>query len=178
MTGAATAPDWRIRSCDEDDVAALALVGGATFLETFAGVIDGRALVAHCTTAHSADTYRHYLEEGGKGWLAEASKGGAPIGYALLTPPGDIPGAEPGDLELKRIYALSRFHGTGLGAALMQKAHEAARDGARRLLLGVYANNARALAFYRKQGFTDIGERRFNVGGRVYDDRVLALPLN
>src|SRR3546814_4633931 len=65
--------------------------------------------------------------------------------------------------SLKRIYSLSRFHGSGLGAALMREA-VAAAEGHRRLLLGVYARNERALAFYRKQGFVDIGTRRFNVG--------------
>ncbi|HRE35136.1 MAG TPA: GNAT family N-acetyltransferase, partial [Sphingopyxis terrae] len=73
-------------------------------------------------------------------------------------------------------YSLSRFHGSGLGAALMRCALHAAA-GHRRLLLGVYARNERALAFYRKQGFVDVGTRQFNVGGKFYDDRVLARPL-
>ena len=58
----------------------------------------------------------------------------------------------------------------------MQRALEAAQ-GHRRLLLGVYAQNDRALAFYRKQGFADLGTRQFNVGGKLYDDLVLARPL-
>ena len=97
------------------------------------------------------------------------------IGFALVGTP-DLAAAEEGDIELKRIYSLSRFHGSGLGAALMREAVAAARDH-RRLLLGVYARNERALAFYRKQGFADIGTRRFDVGGKFYDDLVLARPL-
>jgi ribosomal protein S18 acetylase RimI-like enzyme len=58
----------------------------------------------------------------------------------------------------------------------MKQALEAA-SGHRRLLLGVYAGNERALAFYRKQGFSDLGTRQFNVGGKLYDDLVLARPL-
>ncbi|HWT43844.1 MAG TPA: GNAT family N-acetyltransferase, partial [Sphingopyxis sp.] len=100
---------------------------------------------------------------------------GAPIGFALVGKP-DLAAALDGDIELKRIYSLSRFHGSGLGAALMQRALEAAQ-GHRRLLLGVYAQNERALAFYRKQGFADLGTRQFNVGGKLYDDLVLARPL-
>lgn len=86
--------------------------------------------------------------------------------------------AQSGDVELKRIYLLSRFHGTGLGAALMAAAVAEARTrGAPRLLLGVYANNARAIAFYRKQGFVPIGTRQYAVGAELYDDIVLARPL-
>jgi ribosomal protein S18 acetylase RimI-like enzyme len=60
----------------------------------------------------------------------------------------------------------------------MSAAVEAARAaGAPRLLLGVYGGNARALAFYARQGFTEAGTRRFQVGANLYDDLVLARPL-
>jgi ribosomal protein S18 acetylase RimI-like enzyme len=54
----------------------------------------------------------------------------------------------------------------------------AARGRAERLLLGVYAGNTRAIRFYQKQGFEQIGDRRFQVGDRFYDDIVLAKPLD
>jgi diamine N-acetyltransferase len=169
--------DWRIRAAEAGDVDALALIGAATFLETFAGVLDGPAIVAHCLEAHSAGAYAQYLAGGAGAWLAEAGEGAAPIGFALLAE-ADLPGGDPAsDLELKRIYSLSRFHGTGLGSALMGTAVAAAAGRAERLLLGVYAGNARALAFYRKQGVEPIGERRFRVGQRDYDDLVLAKRL-
>jgi ribosomal protein S18 acetylase RimI-like enzyme len=168
-------PTWTIREAGGDDAAALALVGAATFLESFAGIIDGDAIVGHCAAKHREEAYRALLADGARAWLAQAQPGGAPVGYALVGAP-DLDAAREGDIELKRIYALSRFHGTGLGAALMDRA-VAAAAGYRRLLLGVYARNHRALAFYRKQGFAEIGTRRFDVGGRFYDDLVLARPL-
>jgi ribosomal protein S18 acetylase RimI-like enzyme len=168
---------WRIRAAEAGDVDALALIGAATFLETFAGVLEGPAIVAHCLKEHSATAYRRYLAGGAEAWLVEAAEGAAPIGFALLAK-ADIPGGDPAvDLELKRIYSLSRFHGTGLGRALMETAIAAAALRAERLLLGVYAGNGRALAFYRKHGFEQIGERRFRVGARDYDDLVLARSL-
>jgi diamine N-acetyltransferase len=167
--------DWRVRRAGPDDVAALALVGAATFLESFAGILDGKAIVAHCARAHSTATYADYLADGAAAWLAEAVPGGAPVGFALVGRP-DLPGARAGDMELKRIYTLSRYHGRGLGPALMAAAVDAAA-GHDRLLLGVYRNNARAIAFYRKQGFELVGERQFNVGGTLYNDVVLARTL-
>lgn len=168
-------PTWTIREAGEADASALALIGAATFLETFAGILDGDAIVGHCAAQHVADAYRAYLTDGARAWIAEAQPGGAPIGFALIGKP-DLAAAREGDIELKRIYSLSRFHGTGLGAGLMRQALDAASH-YRRLLLGVYAGNHRALAFYRKQGFADIATRQFNVGGKLYDDLVLARSL-
>ena len=171
----AAIPTWTIREAGPDDASALALVGAATFLETFAGILDGDAIVGHCAAQHTAAAYLAYLEDDGRAWIGEAQPGGAPIGFALVGKP-DLAAAVEGDIELKRIYSVSRFQGTGLGAALMKQGLVAAR-GHRRLLLGVYAQNDRALAFYRKQGFTDLGTRQFNVGGKFYDDLILARPL-
>ncbi len=169
---------WRLRPAGPEDAQRLSLIGAATFLESFADLIDGDAITAHCLVANSAESYRAYLAEGAKAWLAEIEPGGAPIGYALLTQP-DLPGMEAGDAELKRIYTFSRFHGGGLGTALMQTVINAATEqGANRLLLGVYAGNARANAFYTKQGFRQIATRQFNVGGQICDDFVLARPLS
>lgn len=170
--------DWTLRPAGGEDAERLALIGAATFLETFAGILEGDAIVAHCAREHGVDAYRALLEDDDSAaWIAEAKAGGAPLGYALVTAP-KLAQAEPGDLELKRIYSFSRTHGTGLGAALMGRATgHAEAVGARRLLLGVFAGNMRALAFYRRHGFAKIGERRFRVGNQECEDVVLARPL-
>jgi ribosomal protein S18 acetylase RimI-like enzyme len=43
------------------------------------------------------------------------------------------------------------------------------------MLLGVYAANERARAFYARPGFRQVADRRSRVGHRSYDDAVLAL---
>jgi len=170
--------EWRLRQAGIEDAERLALIGGATFLETFAGLLQGDAIVAHCANEHGAGAYRTLLADPrSAAWVAEAQAGGAPLGYALVTAP-KLAQAEPGDLELKRIYSFSRTHGTGLGAALMGRAVRHAEEaGARRLLLGVFVGNLRALAFYRRHGFDRIGERRFRVGTQDCEDVVLAKGL-
>ncbi len=170
--------DWHLRSATLEDADRLARIGAATFLETFAGILDRQAIIDHIARAHSAAAYREHLVGAASAWLGEAA-GGVPVGYALLGET-DLPGsaADGSDVELKRIYVLSRFHGSGLGNALMQAAvDDAVRRGAARLLLGVFAGNARAQAFYRRQGFSEIARRLFRVGDRDYDDIVFARPL-
>ena len=172
--------DWTIRPAVEADADRLALIGSATFLETYAGLLGGDAIVSHCETEHGAAAYHRYFGAGCRAWLVEAAVGRAPIGYALVgatTLPGSLSGGS--DLELKRIYALSRCHGSGIGAALMQQATEyAAVLGCRRLLLGVFVGNTHARAFYARHGFLQIAERHFRVGDQDYEDLVLARQVD
>ena len=170
--------DWRLRRAGVADAAALSLVAGATFLEAFAGVLDGDDIVRHVARNNSAAAFERYRADGAIATIAEALAGGAPLGYTLLTTP-DLPvAADDGDVELKRIYALCPTHGAGLGPALMERALLDARNaGRRRVLLGVYGGNRRAHRFYEKHGFATVGTRRFLVGATWHDDLIYARAL-
>jgi ribosomal protein S18 acetylase RimI-like enzyme len=168
-----------LRRCTPEDAPALALVGQATFLETFAGILRGPDIVAHCQRAHSVERYRTWLADPAYGlWLAEAG-GGAPVGFMLAGPPDlPLPDVSATDVELKRIYLLSKFQGGGVGKRLMaEAASHAVAGGATRLLLGVYANNHAAIGFYERNGFTQVGTRQFDVGGTLYDDFIMGRTL-
>ncbi|MCC5996243.1 MAG: GNAT family N-acetyltransferase [Oceanicaulis sp.] len=168
-----------VRKARPGDERALALAGAATFLDSYAGVVDGAAIVRHCAERHTPEVYAAALADPDQAlWIAEQAPGGAPVGYLHLTPP-DLPvEIRPGDIEMKRIYVLSRLHRSGLGLRLLEAGLAHARAAGRsRILLGVYQGNERALAFYRAQGFTSLGERQFDVGGQVYCDWVMARDL-
>jgi ribosomal protein S18 acetylase RimI-like enzyme len=170
----------RVRSALPDDAAALALLGRATFLEAYAGTLPAEDIVRHCERAHSAERYRSWLLDADTQiWIAEAEQGGAPVGYLVLALPDlPLPDIDPRDREIRRVYVLHRFQGTGLGRRLMDAAREhAAAQGAPRLLLGVYSRNRAAIAFYGRLGYVTVGHRIFHVGTRDYDDLILALPL-
>ena len=169
-----------LRLCTLEDASTLAIVGAATFLESFAGLVPGDAILAHCRKNHVASVYSAYLAHPQtRAWLAEVAPGAAPVGYALLTAPDFPPElVREGDVELRRIYVFSRFHGSGAGWRLMELAIASAREqGAKRLLLGVHPDNARAIAFYRKNGFQSIGTRKFQVGNAQFEDPVFSLEL-
>lgn len=160
------------------DEHALSLVGQASFLEAFAGTLEGADVVAHCRRQHASDVYAQWLGDGHTQiWIAEAKS--APIGYLVLTTPSlPLPDLTAEDREIKRVYLLHRFQGQGVGRALMRQAADAARaKGVRRLLLGVYSRNEAAIAFYTALGYVTVGERAFTVGSNTYHDRVLAFAL-
>jgi diamine N-acetyltransferase len=174
------AGNFEIRQCSSGDAPALSLLGQATFLEAFAGILNGPDILAHCARAHSSDVYASWLaDERYRIWIALAQPGLAPVGYAVLASSDlPVPDPRPDELEVKRIYLLNRFQGSGLGRRLMALAIEQARArGVPRLLLGVYSENADAIAFYRRLGFETIGHRSFTVGTMVCDDLVMSLVL-
>jgi diamine N-acetyltransferase len=171
--------EYVLRECVPGDEERLALVGAASFLEAFAGsaFLDGEAILAHCRKQHSAEKYAAMLTDPEtRACVAEVK--GAPVGYAVVCPP-DLPvPLTDNDVELKRIYLLHRFQGSGIGAALMDWSVEAARAmGKQRLLLGVNAQNDQAVGFYLRHGFEHAGTRKFRVGDTLCDDFILARKL-
>ena len=170
---------FHLRRARPEDAQALSVVGTATFLESYAGVIDGAAVLRHCAQTQSLAAYETALADARQAlWLAELDPGRAPVGYLHMTAP-DLPvETRDGDLEIKRIYVLATQRRAGLGRQLLNTAALYAREQrARRLLLGVYKKNKAALAFYRRVGFERVGERAFDVGGFTYQDWVLAKAM-
>ena len=166
-----------MRRATIDDAGKLALIGAASFLETFANDHPGDATVAFIRAYHSEDAWAATLAKSDTVvWIVE-EVAGCPIGYAVLSA-GSLPGTTPDDAELKRIYVLSRWHGTGIGRDLYDVAEAEARArGAPRLVLSVYTRNVRAIRFYEKQGFVVIGEAVFAEFPVEFSDNVMAKML-
>jgi diamine N-acetyltransferase len=170
--------EWRIRRATPEDAPALSLLASATFLETFVDTRIGSDIVTHCALNNRAESFARWAANPAGAVLLATSGTDAPLGYAVLVVP-DLP-VEPGpaDIELKRLYALSRTHGSGLGRELLVESVAAARGlGRTRMLLGTAPWNARACAFYEREGFVRIGERQFRVGDSIVDDVVYARDL-
>lgn len=170
---------YQLRRASVDDAAALSLVANASFLQTFAGILPGADIVAHCAANSSVAKFAGWAADPAcVATLAEHPDGAAPVGYTLLTPPDFPIPTGPADIELKRIYTLSATHGTGLGAALIARALvDAATLGKTRVLLGVHPGNTRARNFYERHGFSVIGSRVFQVGAQRITDPIYARTL-
>lgn len=167
--------DFRLRRCGADDATAVSLIGQATILETYAGLAEGSDLYAYVTKDLGVERFHALLaDELVTAWLLEADVGKSAVGYALLLP-GKGVNAET-EMELERFYLLYRFHGLGLGKRMMDAVLEHARSTqAKTLSLRVNSQNARAIGFYIKYGFTTVAEEPFRAGERDY--RVLVMHL-
>ncbi len=189
-----------LRRATAADAPALALTGAATFLEAFTWMLPGPDILAHTLKNHTADAYTHYLADPNTcvtlavtgSPVTFPNDSGTPVGYVLLCTP-ELPtfNVLPTDIELKRIYLFSRFRTSPVldarGAtipnlrpaqALMDASVADARAlDATRLLLGTHAGNLRAIAFYRRNGFTEAGTRTFQVGNQQCCDLIFAKLL-
>lgn len=80
--------------------------------------------------------------------------------------------------ELRQLYLADAAKGTGLAQALTAWTIADARArGAHELFLSVYIDNIRAIRFYERLGFVDIGAYVFMVGTHADEDRLMRLTL-
>lgn len=97
------------------------------------------------------------------------------VGYAQLRwagAPECVPARAPG--EIRRLYVVQEWHGRGVAQALMRACLAAAEArGTDAVWLGVWERNPRAIAFYRKFGFSAMGEHVFTLGRDFQRDIVM-----
>ena len=168
----------KLRRADAADAGKLALLGSATFLTAFASDHPGDALVAHCRDQHSEVRYAAWADDPAYAlWIAETPLG-APVGYAMLSPPDLDIAVEPDAVELKRIYTLGAWQGRGLGHRLIETVIGEARSRqAPNLYLCVYETNEMAQRFYARHGFVRVGTQKFMVGDVAFTDWILRCEL-
>lgn len=81
-------------------------------------------------------------------------------------------------LEIERIYVLQLYHGKNVGQLLFDKALEIAKEEQKNALwLGVWEKNPRAIRFYEKNGFEQVGEHPFLLGNDLQTDILMRRKL-
>lgn len=166
------------RKAGSEDAEALAHLGAATFLSTFAFDHPGKPLIEHLNSEHSVAYYKNKLATPDVNIVLGETPLGAPVAYVMMVPPEHPEFQKAGDIELKRIYLLPAWQGGGNGRALLEQGLKVAEErGAKRVLLAVYESNSRAVAFYERAGFFHIGETIFMVGDVPFRDMVYAREM-
>lgn len=161
--------------------AQLAALGRQTFHETFAAQNSPEDMAAYLDAHFSPEAQLAELQDADTIFLL-AQMVQEVVGYAKLrlhSTLGLEPDKTPEDrLEVERLYVLEDWIGTGLGATLMRRIIEEARQQkARAVVLGVWEKNTRAIEFYRRFGFKPIGQHAFVLGQDVQTDLILRKGL-
>ncbi len=163
-----------IRRANSDDNILLAEMGARTFSDAFGADNTPEDMAAYLAAAFSPAKQAAELADPSSVFLI-AQVGPAPVGYARLKA-GDAPAevTAPRPIELARLYAEKEWIGHGVGAALMQACMDKARgQGYATLWLGVWERNPRAIAFYRRWGFCQVGTHVFQLGADPQTDLVM-----
>ena len=158
------------------DIAAIDRVFRESFCETFAHLYRSADLQAFL----GKFTRQAWAQEIGNPDYAFrlAEDDGTAVGYAKVGPSALPVEPEGPSLELRQLYVLKRFHGSGVGRALTDWAlEEARRRQASELFLTVYTDNHRARRLYHRYGFEEVGPYAFMVGEQPDEDIIMRLKL-
>ncbi len=156
-----------IRYATMDDAALLAELGEQTFRDTFAADNTPENLAAYIQSAFGPAIQAAELADSSACFLiAECDEQAA--GYARLR------WKDAHTVELQRIYTLNRWIGRGVGGALIAAClKEAEARGFETIWLGVWERNPRAIAFYKKWGFEQVGTHVFTLGDDPQTDLIM-----
>ena len=168
--------DIRIASAkDAERVTALAR---DTFIATFADSNTPEDMARYIEKAFAVETISSELSDPASTFIW-AEENGIPAGYAkLYRGAADDCVTGSGAVELERIYADPELIGAGVGKTLLHTCIKMAQsEGFETLWLGVWEHNDRAIEFYYRQGFIDVGEHPFMLGSDEQTDRIMQLDL-
>lgn len=178
---------WKIRAAQPSDALALARIAEGTFRETFGPSNTPEDMDLHCAryftlaaqTAELADPRMDNLVVDPADPGGEAPGAVGFLGYAQVRQgpaPPCVAGAAP--IELQRFYVVPGLHGAGLARELMSAVLGAASErGADTIWLGVWEKNPRAIRFYGKCGFREVGDQAFVLGADPQRDLVMSRPV-
>lgn len=157
----------------------MAELGARTFRDTFGHNNRAEDVDLHVASAYGTPQQAQELEDPAMMTLV-AERDGALVAFAQLRY-GDTPPCVtgPAPIELQRFYVDRSWHGRGLAQVLMERVVAAARAaGAATLWLGVWEHNPRAIAFYSKAGYADVGSHTFLLGTDPQTDRILVRAVD
>lgn len=168
----------KIRYGNLSDATMLSELGAKTFYDTFARDNTPENISLYIKKSFSRDIQLNEISRPDIIFLV-AELEDEPVGYAKLKMNSSdeaVRGRKV--IEIERIYASQEYIGKGVGKELMKACiNEARQRGCDSVWLGVWEKNQRAIDFYKKWGFREVGTHLFSVGNDPQNDFVLELEL-
>ncbi|MES2948925.1 MAG: GNAT family N-acetyltransferase [Pseudomonadota bacterium] len=164
----------RATAADAQNLAALAI---QVWLHTYATDGIRSAISQYVLSAFTAETFLRQIHDPSS-QLHVAEVNAHLVAYAVVKFDAACPTDNTGNVELATLYVQEHFARAGLGSKLLALGLGLARErgAGSRLWLTVNAQNAHALAFYRKHGFVQAGTTQFSFGGESHLNHVLLEP--
>lgn len=168
----------QIKRIDATEVAKLQEISRQTFFEAFSAENTEENMKKYLDEGFSTNRLTTELNDpNSEFYFAELD--GAAIGYIKLN--GGQSQTDLKDdnaLEIERIYVLKEYSGRKVGQLLYEKALQVARtSNAAYIWLGVWEENARAISFYKKNGFVAFDKHIFMLGDDEQTDIMMKLEL-
>ena len=167
-----------LQQCSMDDFETLRELSIRTYYETFAHLNTVEDMAAYLEDAFNVERLTKELYDPNSFFYLLYADGRL-AGYLKLNEaPSQTDINDADSLEIERIYVSSEFQGAGLGRYLMEQAIAIAKDRNKNYAwLGVWEKNEKAIRFYKKNGFYEIGTHKFVMGEDVQTDYVMRKDL-
>ncbi|MDH5583212.1 MAG: GNAT family N-acetyltransferase [Gammaproteobacteria bacterium] len=168
-----------IRRAQASDASALANLAERTFRATFSAQNTATDIDLYCTSTFGTKIQGREIQDPNYvTLLAEVDNALSAYAQVRLRSPQPCVLAERPS-ELLRLYVSGEYLGQGLAHELMPEIlATAANNEADVIWLGVWEENPRAIAFYRKYGFEVVGAHDFRLGEEIQRDLIMAIALD
>ncbi|MCP1997038.1 GNAT family N-acetyltransferase [Flavobacterium sp. HSC-61S13] len=162
-----------------NDLAQLQQIGQQTFFETFSTGNTDQNMKDYLAESFALTKLTKELQNTNSQFYFALAKDRV-VGYLKLNTGSSQTEQQTDDaLEIERIYVTKEFHGKKVGQILYDKAlEEAQRQQASFIWLGVWEGNARAIQFYKKNGFVEFGQHLFKLGEDEQTDILMKKELS
>lgn len=163
----------QIRAGQASDADRLAVLAVQVWLHTYATKGINNDVAQYVLSELTVEKFSARLAEPEtKMLVAECSEG--LVGFAAVKFGFSCPSGARSVVELQTLYVQEHFIGQGIGRSLLEAAEAMAREQATSpLWLTVNAQNARAIAFYARQGYAKVGTAYFVLGQGRHENHVL-----
>jgi diamine N-acetyltransferase len=155
-----------IRKANIDDAEFIALLARITFTETFGHYFrDNQDLLDYYDQTFSVSKIRSSIgKENNVFWIAFYDE--LPVGYSKLKKFSKSEFVDSNKIsQLQKIYILKDFLSKKIGHQLQNvMIEEAINMGNQSIWLSVLESNERAIAFYIKNDFAEVGKHTFDIG--------------
>ena len=169
-----------VRKAKVSDAEIIALLGRVTFTETFGGLFRNiNDLHDYYNKTFSVQKIRKSLKKvNNVFWVAFVNE--LPVGYAKLKLNSDSEFIEGKNTsQLQKIYVLKNFLAMKIGLKLQENLIvEAKKNKSNNIWLSVLHSNTRAINFYKKNNFTEIGNHNFQIGIENFEFIVMSKKLS
>ena len=166
------------RQCTIDDLDILPSFSRQRYFETFADMNTPDNMTAYLDEAFALEKIRAEQSDANAAFYFLYWDGKL-AGYLKLNEASaqtDLHDEQ--SLEIERIYVSKEFQGEGLGRYLMDQAISIAIQRKKKYVwLGVWEKNEKALRFYKRNGFYQIGTHSFVMGDDEQTDYIMRKDL-
>jgi ribosomal protein S18 acetylase RimI-like enzyme len=167
-----------IRIATPSDAASLATLAEESFRETFSRMNTVEDMNLHCRTSYSEAIQSAEISDSNMVTLV-CEDGGGLVAFAQVRwskAPACVSAKNPG--EIRRLYAAKPWHGKGTAQDMMESCiKEMTKRESDVVWLGVWERNSRAISFYKKSGFTEVGSHIFPLGTDPQRDIIMVRPI-